>query len=137
MRFLSIYKTVERGGPPSPEHIAEMGQLIEESIKAGELIATEGCLPSALGAKVRLDRGKVTVVDGPFTEAKEVIGGFAVLEARSREHAIELARKFLKVAGDGECEIRQIYEAPEQVSGASAEFHGVADCGPSVGSTAH
>ena len=133
MRFLSIYKTVERGGPPSADHIAKMGQLIEESIRAGELIATEGCLPSALGAKVRLDRGQLTVVDGPFTEAKEVIGGFAVLEATSRAHAVEMAKKFLRIAGDGECEIRQIYEAPEQVTGASAEFHGLADCGPSVG----
>jgi hypothetical protein len=91
-----------------------MGQLIEEYMKSGELLATEGCLPSALGARVRRDGTKVTVTDGPFTEAKEVVGGFAILQARSKEHAVELAKRFLEVAGEGECEIRQIYEAPGQ-----------------------
>lgn len=109
MRFLSIYKSAETNQPPSPELMANMGRLVEESMKAGTLVATEGCLPSSLGMRVRSDNGKVTVTDGPFTEAKEVVGGFAILEARSKEHAIELAREFLAVAGDGECEIRQIY----------------------------
>src|SRR5881397_2059047 len=111
MRFLSIYKTKETGVPPSPEHIAEMGRLIEASMKAGVLIATEGCLPSRLGARVRLSGGKVTVTDGPFTESKEVIGGFAMLRANSKEEAIELVKDFLNVAGDGECEIRQVFDA--------------------------
>jgi hypothetical protein len=62
---------------------------------------------------VRRDGARVTVTDGPFTETKEVIGGFAILEAESKEGAIELAREFLQVAGDGECEIRQIFEAPQ------------------------
>jgi hypothetical protein len=110
VKFLSIYKTAERGVPPTQEEMANMGKLIEEYMKAGTLIATEGCLPSALGARVRLSNGKLSVTDGPFTEAKEVVGGFALLEAKSKEHAIELARKFLQVAGDGECELRQIYE---------------------------
>ena len=112
MRFLSIFKSVETGVPPTPEHMAAMGQLIEESMKSGELLATEGCLPSKLGARVRSTKGKVTVTDGPFTEAKEVVGGFAILQAKSKEHAIEITKKFLKVAGDGECELRQIYEMP-------------------------
>ena len=111
MRFLSIFKTAETGVPPTPEHIAAMNTLIEESMKSGELIATEGCLPSALGARVRKSGGQVTVTDGPFTEAKEVIGGFALLEAKSKADAIEMTKKFLKVAGDGECEIRQVFEA--------------------------
>ena len=71
----------------------------------------EGCLPSALGARVRRSDGKVSVTDGPFTEAKEVVGGFVLLRANSKQEAIELARQFLQVAGDGECEIRQLYEA--------------------------
>lgn len=112
MRFLSIYKTAETGVPPSPEHIAEMTQLIEESMKAGTLLATEGCLPSALGARVRLSNGKLTVTDGPFTESKELVGGFAILKANSKEEAIEMVKQFLKIAGDGECEIRQVFEAP-------------------------
>lgn len=111
MKFLSIYKTVERGVPPTPEEMAEMGQLIDKHMKAGTLLATEGCLPSALGARVRLANGKTSVTDGPFTESKEVVGGFAILRADSKEHAIELAREFLQVAGEGECEIRQIFEA--------------------------
>jgi len=88
MRFLSIYKTVERNGPPSSDEMAKMGALIDEAMKAGWLISTEGCLPSALGARVSRSKGKVTVTDGPFTEAKEVVGGFAILEADSKEHAV-------------------------------------------------
>jgi hypothetical protein len=110
MRFLSIYKAVETNAPPPPELVAEMGKLVEESLKKGEVLSTEGCLPSAKGARVRLSNGKVTVTDGPFTEAKEVVGGFAVLNAKSKADAIEMAKRFLKVAGDGECEIRQIAE---------------------------
>lgn len=112
MRYLSIYKSVETGRPPSPEHIQKMGQLIEETRRSGALIATEGCLPTSLGARVRLADGQITVTDGPFTESKEVVGGFAILQADSKEAAIELVRKFLHVAGDGECEIRALYEAP-------------------------
>ena len=110
MKFLSIYKTAERGVPPTQEEMAKMGKLVEDHMKAGTLVATEGCLPSALGARVRLSNGKLSVTDGPFTEAKEVVGGFAILEAKSKEHAIELTKEFLKVAGDGECELRQVYE---------------------------
>ena len=114
MRFLSIYKTAERGVPPSPEEMAKMGKLIEDEMKAGTLLATEGCLPTALGARVRISGGKLTVTDGPFTEAKEVVGGFALLKANSKEEAIELVKNFLHVAGhDGECELRQVYEADQ------------------------
>ena len=109
MRFLSIYKTAETKVPPTPEHMARMEKLIGEGMTAGWLVATEGCLPSAFGARVRRSGGQVTVTDGPFAETKEVVGGFALLEAASKEEAIELARTFLGVAGDGECEIRQIY----------------------------
>jgi hypothetical protein len=123
MRFLSIYKTVETNAPPSLEHMARMGKLIEESMKAGELVATEGCLPSVLGARVRRSEGKVTVTDGPFAETKEVIGGFAILEANSKEEAIEIARRFLEVAGEGECEIRQICSAPDAAPGDVTERH--------------
>ena len=111
MKFLSIYKTAERGIPPSQEEMAKMGKLVEDGMKSGFLLATEGCLPSALGARVRISGGKLTVTDGPFTEAKEVVGGFALLRANSKEEAIELVKNFLQVAGDGECELRQIFEA--------------------------
>ena len=75
MKFLSIYKQVERNTPPSAEEMATMGKLVEEGFKAGWLMATEGCLPTALGARVRRDGTKISVTDGPFTEAKEVVGG--------------------------------------------------------------
>ena len=111
MKFLSLYKSVERNTPPTQEEMGAMGKLIEEGMKKGWLVATEGCLPSALGARVRRSSEKVTVTDGPFTESKEVIGGFAILNAKSKEEAVQLAKDFLKVVGEGECEVRQVYEA--------------------------
>lgn len=115
MRYLSIFKTPERGVPPTEEEMGRMGGLIEEAMKAGWLIATEGCLPSALGARIRQTDGRVTVTDGPFSEAKEVVGGFAILQASSKNEAIDLCKRFLAfVGGDGECELRQLYEAPAQ-----------------------
>jgi hypothetical protein len=112
MRFLSVYKSPERGVPPSQEEMARMGKLVEEGFKAGWLLATEGCLPSVLGAKVRRSGGNLTVTDGPFTEAKEVVGGFAILQVKSKEEAIELTKTFLNEVDDGECELRQLYEMP-------------------------
>jgi hypothetical protein len=123
MRFLSIYKAAETNTPPTLEHVAKMGELIEKSMKAGALIATEGCLPSALGARVRLSGGKVTVTDGPFTESKELVAGFALLQAKSKQEAIEMAREFLGVAGDGECEIRQIFDPSDSAPGKAADVH--------------
>lgn len=112
MRFLSIYRSPERNTPPTPDEMCNMGKYIEESMKRGILIETQGCLPSALGARVRVDSGKFTVSDGPFTEAKEVVGGFAILEAPSKEAALTFAKEFLAFVGQGECELRQLYEAP-------------------------
>ena len=103
MRFLSIYKTVERTSPPTQEEMAAMGKLIEEGTKEGWLLATEGCLPTALGARVRQSGTKLSVTDGPFTEAKEMVGGFAILKVNSKHEAIELAQRFLQVAGTTLC----------------------------------
>ena len=115
MKFLSIYKSAEKNAPPSREEMSKMGQLIEKFTKSGHLLATEGCLPSALGARVRLGNGNLTLTDGPFTESKEIVGGFAILQASSKAEAIELAREFLGVAGEGECELRQLYEAGQEI----------------------
>ena len=79
-------------------------------MSSGSLLATEGCLPSSKGARVRLSSGKFTVIDGPFTESKELVAGFALIRANSKEEAIEQTKKFLKTAGDGETEIRQVFE---------------------------
>lgn len=110
MRFLSIYKAVERDTPPTPEEMATMGKYVEESFRRGIVVATEGCLPTKFGARVRVDSGSYTVSDGPFAEAKEVVGGFAILEAPSKEAAVEYVKEFLAIVGQGECEIRQVYQ---------------------------
>jgi len=120
MRFLSIYKTRETNTPPTPEHMTAMGKLIDEMTRAGSLLGTEGCLPSAKGARVRIAQGKFSVTDGPFVETKELVGGFALLQAKSKEDAIELAKTFLKVVGEGECEIRQLYEVPAEASASTS-----------------
>jgi hypothetical protein len=111
MRFLCLYKPAKpEGTPPTQEEMARMGKLIEDSMKSGKLLATEGCLPSAKGARVRLSGGNYKVIDGPFTESKELVAGFALIQAASKEEAIEIIKDFLKVAGDGETEMRQIFE---------------------------
>jgi hypothetical protein len=116
MRFLSIYKTRERNAPPTADEMATMGKLIEEGIKAGWLLGTEGCLPSTLGSRVRRDGVTISVTDGPFIESREVVGGFAILNANTKDEAVELCRKFLQVAGEGECELRQLYNAGGEVN---------------------
>jgi hypothetical protein len=113
MRFLSIYKTEETNQPPTLKHVASMQHLVEEGMKGGWLISTEGCLPSAKGARVRRSNGKTVVTDGPFTESKELVAGFAILEAASKQEAIDLTRRFLEVAGGGECEVRQVFTASD------------------------
>ena len=113
MRFLCIYKPAKaEGAPPTPEMMETMGKFIAQSSKEGFLLSTEGCLPTALGARVRSTGGSYTVTDGPFTESKEIVGGFALIQAKSKEEAIEFTKRFLKVAGDGETEIRQLYDQP-------------------------
>ena len=115
MRFLCLYKPAQpEGAPPDEAKMATMGKLIEDSFKSGSLLATEGCLPSALGARVRMSDGKFKVTDGPFTEAKEIVGGFALIQAKSKEDAVEFTKSFMKIAGDGEVEIRQVFEQPAE-----------------------
>jgi len=110
MRFLCLFKSDKpEGTPPSEGEMTQMGKLIEESFKSGILVATEGCLPSALGARVRLTGGNFKVTDGPFTEAKELVGGFALIKVKSKEEAIAFTKKFMYLAGDGEVELRQVY----------------------------
>jgi hypothetical protein len=113
MRFMMLYKPgSEATAPPTPEHLAEMGKLIEEMAQAGVLIATDGLQPSSKGARVRISGGKFTVTDGPFAEAKEVIAGYAIVQVKSKEAAIEQAQRFLTLVGEGESEIRLMHDAP-------------------------
>ena len=111
MRFISIFTHEPTGRPPTEAEMATMGKLIEEGMKAGWLIATEGVHFGATGVRVRKSAGgKVTVTDGPFAETKEVIGGYALLKAANRDEVVELTRRFLEVVGQGSCEIYQLYE---------------------------
>ncbi|QJR12869.1 hypothetical protein DSM104443_03963 [Usitatibacter rugosus] len=110
MRYMSIYRAAESTAPPSAEDMAKMGAFNERMTRSGVLIATGGCLPSSLGARVRAASGKVSVTDGPFVETKEVTAGFAIIECESKAQAIQLAKEFLAVAGgDGECEVREMF----------------------------
>jgi hypothetical protein len=126
MKFLSIYKNVERSTPPTEQEMAAMGKVIEQGFKEGWLLATEGCMPTKFGARVRRSGANINVTDGPFTESKEVVGGFAILKANSKEEAIQMAKDFLKFAGEGECELRQIYEMDSAENSAPCTEHGVA-----------
>jgi len=92
-----------------------MGKLTEDLTRTGRLVQTAGLQPTSKGVRVRQRNGRQTTVDGPFAESKEVIGGFAILEAASMQEAIEIARRFLRVHGDEcdiECEVRQM-EGPD------------------------
>lgn len=112
MKFLSMVRINENGGvKPSQKLMDDMGKLMEEATREGWLVSTAGLKPTAEGKRVRQRHGKLSVTDGPFTETKEVIGGYAVLEAKSMEEAIELTKRFLRVHGpewDVECEVREL-----------------------------
>ena len=112
MRFMMLYKPGhENDAPPTAEHMAEMGKFIGEMAKAGVLLATDGLQPSAHGKRVRVNEdGNFDITDGPFTEAKELIGGFAIVQARDMDAAVELAQRFLAITGEGESEIRLMHD---------------------------
>ena len=109
MQFL-VYdpsQNPEAAAPPSPELMAEMGKFIDEATKAGVVLATGALQPK--GTRLQLAGGKFTVTDGPFIEVKELMGGFAVIQARSLEEAIEWCKRFRTIVGDGESEIVRIF----------------------------
>ena len=116
MRFLSMIRIDEKAGQrPSEQLMTDMGRLMDEMTREGALIRTAGLRPTAEGVRVRLRNGKLSTIDGPFPETKEVIGGFAILEAASMQQAIELTRRFLKIHGDAwdiECEVRP-FDGPD------------------------
>jgi hypothetical protein len=119
MRFIGMVKATresEAGNPPNPALMTAIGDLAAEAMRAGVIIDMGGLLPSAMGARVRASGGKVTVTDGPFAELKELVGGYAILEAKSKAEAVEFTRKFMQVhvdvlgaAYEGECEVRQLF----------------------------
>jgi len=114
---MCLYKPgKETDAPPTAEEMAAMGQLIEEMARTGVLVATDGLQSSKKGARVKISNGKFTVTDGPFTETKELIAGFAIVNVNSKEEAIELTKRFLSVVGEGESEIRAMHDVPAYAS---------------------
>ncbi len=116
MRYMMIVKHAEKQGPPPKQLMDAIAKAAEEEAKAGTMLGNGGLGPTALGARVRLSGGKVTVTDGPFTEAKEVIGGYAQFELKSKEEAIESAVRFMELhkkywpGWEGETEVRQMFD---------------------------
>lgn len=112
MRFLSLIRIDETtAAAPDERLMTDMGRLMEEMTREGVLIQTAGLLPSAQGKRMRLRGGKISATDGPFTESKEVIGGYALFEAPDLDAAIAQTRRFLDVHGEGwdiECEVRPL-----------------------------
>jgi hypothetical protein len=114
MQFMMIVKHAEKQGPPPQALIDAITGMSEEAAKAGTMRGSGGLGPTAQGARVRLSKGKLTVIDGPFTEAKEVVGGYAQFELKSKEEAIEGAMRFMELhkkywpEWEGETEIRQM-----------------------------
>jgi hypothetical protein len=118
MRFMMLVKGADNMGLPPKALLDAIDKSTAEALKAGTMITAGGLLPSAAGGRVRLSKGTLTVIDGPFTEAKELIGGFAIFEFKSKREAIESARDFMQLhkehwpGWDGETEVRQMMDQP-------------------------
>ena len=113
MRILGLMKATkesEAGLPPSRELMERMGAFVEEVTKAGVMLATDGLHPSAKGKRVKLKDGKITVIDGPFTESKELVASYALMQVKDMDEAVMWCTRFLEVLGEGECELRPIFE---------------------------
>ena len=124
MRFMMIVKADDRseaGVLPTEQELAEMAKYNEQLVKAGVMLAGEGLQASSKGAKVRYDGGKRTVIDGPFTEAKELIAGFWLIQVKSKEEAIEWAKRVPFT--EGEVELRQVFELEDFGSSEAVEHH--------------
>ena len=105
----------EAGAPPSPELNEHMGAFIEEAVKAGVFVEGDGLTPSAKGKRMKRTNGRTSVIDGPFTESKELVASFAIMKVDSWEQAEYWCTRFLEVLGEGEVELRPIFD-PEDFS---------------------
>jgi hypothetical protein len=113
MKFMLMFKTdrpPEPGVSPCKKELPEMAKLMGELMAKGVIVSTEGLMPTDTGAKVSYAGGRLTVKDGPFAEAKELVAGFAVVDVKSKAEAVELAKQFLTIAGEGTSEVVQVFE---------------------------
>src|SRR5882724_6464222 len=122
MRFMSIVMSSHPPGPPTPQLMEAMNKLADREIKAGRMLDTGGLMPITTGARVRIADGQLSVIDGPFVEAKEVIGGYAIFELRDKQEAVTLAVEFMQLHRDhmpgweGTCEVRAFF-TPDSEAG--------------------
>jgi hypothetical protein len=110
MKFLMTYASDPQQGPPSPEQMAALGKYTQEMVQSGVVLMTGGLVRPTKGTQVKMEAGKFTVLDGPFPETKELIDGFALIRAASKADAIEHARRFMSIAGEGQGEILQVFD---------------------------
>jgi hypothetical protein len=119
MRFMMLVKHAENQGPPPKELMDAVEKAAEEAAKSGNMVISGGLSPTAMSTRVRVLKGQVAAIDGPFTEAKEVVGGFAIFEVKSREEAIEGAKNFMELhrkhwpEWEGETEVREVFGSEE------------------------
>ena len=115
MRFMMLVKHAENSGAPPKELMDAIAKLSEEAVKAGTMVASGGLAPTAASTRVRVSRGQITTTDGPFTEAKEIVGGIAIFDLKSKEEAVEGALRFMELhkkhwpGWEGTTEVRQIF----------------------------
>ena len=124
MRFMNLIKSTENAGSPPKALLDAIAKFGEEAIATGWLVSADGLFPSAMGARVRLSAGKLTIFNGPFTESKELIGAYAIYKVASKQEAVERASQFLQLykehwpVWEGEVEVRQMFDSlPEGKSG--------------------
>ena len=114
MRYLSVIRASEQQGAPPQALLDVMDTYVAKTLQEGTVVSTGGLAPSAAGIRVRIQKGRITVTDGPFAETKEVIGGYAVIAAKTREEAIRATKEFMQLHLDhwpgweGECELREL-----------------------------
>ncbi len=131
MRFMMLVKHAENQGPPPKELMEAIGKLAEEDSKTGKILSSGGLSPTAQSTRVRVAGGQLKVIDGPFTEAKEIVGGYAQMELNSKQEAIDGAIRFMELhrkhwpGWEGETEIRQIF-GPEDFAQQVKELAGTA-----------
>jgi hypothetical protein len=119
MRFMMLVKSAENAGPPPKELMDAIAKLGEEATKTGNMIETGGLAPAAMSTRVRLSGGKITALDGPFAETRELVGGYAIFEFKTRQEAIESTLHFMELhrkhwpGWEGETEVRQIFTMPD------------------------
>ena len=124
MRYMMFIKHTEdyRNAEAPASLYEEMGKFIEETTKSGNFVGGAGLQPTSAGSRVRLSKGKITIMDGPFTESKEIVGGYSIIDAKTREEALDLARRFMELhlkhwpTFEGECEVRPFEEEVQPAS---------------------